>query len=189
MNKILAFTLVCALFSASGMAAQDKPVIDPAKTLIAYYSWSGNTKEVALQIQRLTGGTLFEIVPETAYPSNYNDCVNQAREETRKKFQPPLKNSVVHMEQYEVIFVGSPNWWGTIAPPVATFLATHDLDGKTLIPFFTHGSGGMQNCERDARELAAKAKVLKAEAFLGSSVKSASRQIEDFVRDRVVIGK
>ncbi|MBQ6669192.1 MAG: flavodoxin, partial [Deltaproteobacteria bacterium] len=108
MNRILALILMTALFSASGMAAQDKPVIDPAKTLIAYYSWSGNTRELALQIQRLTGGTLFEIVPETAYPSNYNDCVNQAREETRKEFQPPRKNGVAHMEQYEVIFVGSP---------------------------------------------------------------------------------
>lgn len=189
MNRILALALMTALFFASGAAAQSKPALDPARTLIACYSWSGNTREVAVQIQKLTGGTLFEIAPVTPYPVNYNDCLKQAKADIDRKFRPPLKNDVINMDQYDVIFVGSPNWWGTIAPPVSTFLASHDWSGKTLIPFFTHGSGGMQNCERAVQELGVKGTVLKAAAFPGSGVKSASGQIADFVRDRVVIGK
>lgn len=178
----MALAMVCALCGTFGYAAE-KVATAPDKVLIAYYSWSpdGHTHYAAEQIQKATGGTLFEIKPKVPYPANYRACVDQARKECRAGFRPELSNPVKDMKQYEVIFVGSPNWCGTMAPPVRTFLTSYDFSGKTVIAFFTHGSGGMQNCERDVRKLLKKANLLPAKAFFGRSIRDANQEIADWV--------
>ena len=105
------------------------------KILIVYYSWSGNIKKIAKVIHKAIGGELFEIEPITAYPKSYNYTVEQAKKEINKDFLPKLKSTINTME-YDTIFVGSPNWWSTIAPPVASFLTDNNFSGKTVIPFF-----------------------------------------------------
>ncbi len=184
MKKAMAMAGV--LLSAIGCTAEapaKKIETQSGKILIAYYSWSesGNTRYAAQQIQKSTGGTLFEIKPQKAYPTDYNACVDQAKKECREGFKPELETTVADFKQYDVIFVGSPNWWGTMAPPVATFLSSYDLTGKTVIPFFSHGGGGMQNCERDARKMAEKANVLSAKTFSGSSVRREDKVIAEWV--------
>lgn len=176
------------LFGAIGCSAENSAVVkkvetEPGKVLIAYYSWSadGNTRYAAEQIQKATGGTLFEIKPKTAYPSDYQSCVEQAKKECRAGFKPELAATVEEFKKYDVIFVGSPNWWGTMAPPVLTFLTSQDFAGKKVIPFFTHGGGGMQNCERDVIKNAGKAEVLPGKAFTGSSIRKADKQIAEWV--------
>ena len=104
-------------------------------------------KYAAAQIQKATGGTLFEIKPVKPYPSEYRECTVQARKEIQEGVRPE-RAKVEDMGKYDVIFIGSPNWWSTIAPPVASFLASYDLSGKTVIPFVTHGGGGMARCGR-----------------------------------------
>lgn len=120
-----------------------------AKILIAYYSWSGHTKEVAEAIQEKTGGTLFRIETAKAYPEEYRATTEQAQKEINDGYRPELKAKVENIAQYDVIFIGSPNWWGTIAPAVSSFLASNDLKGKKIIPFITHGGGGVQNTIKD----------------------------------------
>ncbi|MEM3942744.1 MAG: flavodoxin [Thermofilaceae archaeon] len=128
--------------------------------LIAYYSWSGNTRRLAEAIYRLTGGTLFEIVPATPYPADYDETVRQAREEIRRGYKPQLKSRLETIEPFKVVFVGSPNWWGTIAPPVASFLSMYDFSGKVVAPFFSHGGGGLQRMLTAVKQLCPGSTVL-----------------------------
>ena len=121
------------------------------KILVAYYSYSGNTKKVALEISKNVGGDLFEIKTEGEYPQEYSAMVQQAKKEIANGYRPKLLNKVENMAQYDVIFIGSPNWWGTITPQVSSFLAAYDLDGKTVVPFVTHGGGGKQNTVDDLK--------------------------------------
>ncbi|MDL2297229.1 NAD(P)H-dependent oxidoreductase, partial [Bacteroidales bacterium OttesenSCG-928-E04] len=106
------------------------------KILVVYYSWSEgkNTETVARFIQKNTGGDIFEIIPVNDYPDDYQACVDQAKKEINEGFKPALKTKVENIESYDIIFIGTPNWWSTMAPPVATFLSEHNLKGKTVIP-------------------------------------------------------
>lgn len=108
------------------------------KILVAYYSYTGNTRAVTRTIAESAGGELFEIVPAKAYPADHDAVVDQARREIDAGVRPALKADRADAGDYDVIFIGSPSWWATIAPPVATFLASHDFKGKTVIPFITH---------------------------------------------------
>ena len=118
-----------AAFAVSGAGAQQPS----GKVLVAYFSHSGNTREVARQISEATGGDLFEIVPATPYPTEYRAVVDQGKKEIEAGVRPALKNPVGDLSQYDVIFVGSPCWWATIAPPVATFLTSYAPTASGII--------------------------------------------------------
>lgn len=132
---ILALTL--ALAAAANAAAAPKQ----DKILIAYFSWSGNTRGIAEELHKKVGGDLFEIVPAKAYSRDYNTCLDEAQRDREKQARPALKNNVADMKQYDVVFIGYPNWWASIPMPVATFLEKNDLSGKTIAPFCSHGGG------------------------------------------------
>lgn len=119
------------------------------KILVAYYSFSGNTKEVAEAIHDIIGGDLFEIKTEGSYPEEYRPMTEQAKQEILNGYRPKLTTSVADIAQYDIVFIGSPNWWGTITPQVSSFLDSYDLSGKKVIPFITHGGGGVQNTVAD----------------------------------------
>lgn len=123
------------------------------KILIAYYSRSGVTERAAKQIQGVTGGNLFIIKEQTPYPPDYNSVVQQAKKEIATKYKPPLLNNPPDVSSYDMIFIGSPNWWSTIAPPVMTFLSNSSFGGKTIAPFITHGGGGLARCVADMKTL------------------------------------
>lgn len=142
--------------------AESAVELEPQRVLIAYYSWGGTTRHAAEEIQRCTGGTLLEIKPVTPYPEDYDSCVQKAKEDIKAGLRPEILPANTDVAMYDVVFIGSPNWWSTIAPPVSTFLAQNDLSGKNVAFFQTHGGGGMANCERHARALMPKA------TFLGS---------------------
>ena len=110
---------------------------------------SVDTKKIAENIQKETGGDLFEIQTVQSYPIEYNATTEQAKKEINSEYKPPLKTKIKNIDQYNVIFIGSPNWWGTIAPAVSSFISENDLTGKTIIPFITHGGGGIQNTLTD----------------------------------------
>ncbi len=153
-------TLLSAIFLClplfSGCNAEEPVNITPGskKILIAVFSYTGNTRQAAQAIQRKTGGTLIEIEPETPYSKDYQAVVKQGREEVDSGFLPKLKTKAANIRDYDVIFVGSPIWWYTIAPPVASFLHDHDLSGKTVVPFFTHGGYGIGHSLKDIRKYA-----------------------------------
>ena len=149
--------------------------------LIAYYSHSGNTEELAELIRTETGGALFEIKPAVPYPSAYQAVVGQAKEEIRAGFRPEL-GEPADVGPYDVVFVGSPNWWSTVAPPVASFLERCDLTGKTVVPFCTHGGGGMAGLARDTMALCPDSEVMDGFAAYGNSVPRARGEVDAWLR-------
>ena len=121
--------------------------------LVVYYTHSGNTEKIARIIAAQTGADLLEIQPVSAYPCEYNAVVAQAKQEISTNFRPELQPYAEIASNYDTFFIGSPNWWNTIAPPIASFLEQQDFSGKRVAPFCTHGGGGMAGLERDTLAL------------------------------------
>lgn len=156
--------------------------------LIAYYSHSANTRRIAELIQRRTGGTLCEIQPETPYPAAYNEVVELARKEIRAGFHPPLKSQPENLGACDTVFVGTPNWWSTMAPPVATFLAENDLSGKIVLPFCTHGGGGGGSIQKDVAGMCPNSTMTAGLVLQGNGGGQAEAQIAAWL-DKTDIGK
>lgn len=157
------------------------------KVLIAYFSWSGNTKQIAEQIKKVTGGDLFEIEAVKPYSSNYNTCVDEAKKEKENNARPAIKGKVNNIDDYDYIFIGYPNWWGTMPMPVFTFLESYDLKGKTLLPFYTHGGGGVQQCYKDFVKQTTGSNVKEGFIANGSSVGRAKPHVEKWIKDQTNI--
>lgn len=120
---------------------QDLQTQSGNKILIAFFSWSGNTRRIAQEIQHQTGADIIEVAPITPYSSDYNTCLMEAQRDQHDKARPGLANHVAHMDEYDVILLGYPNWWASIPMPIASFLEEYDFSGKRIIPFCSHGGG------------------------------------------------
>jgi flavodoxin len=152
------------------------------KVLITYFSHSGNTRELAIQIHKRVGGDIVEIQPVEPYPDDYDAVTKQAKQELKSGYKPALRTKVENIGSYEVIFVGSPNWWNTIAPPVKTFLSDYDLSGKTTVPFITHGGSGLGRSVTDIAALCPNSTVPDGIAVWGGDAKTAQNKISDWLR-------
>ncbi len=148
--------------------------------LIACYSWSGNTRRIAQLIQGETGAALFEIEPVRPYSNDYRTVVEQAKEEIRSGARPELKNMPETISA-SVIFLGTPNWWHTMAPPLAAFLDRFDWRGKTIIPFYTHGGGGGGSIEKDVAEMCEGATVKEGFGTYSNGDSEAIAQIRSWL--------
>lgn len=124
----------------SGSAANNGTSGD-GNILIAYFSWGGNTKGIAEEIQNQTGADLFEITMVDPYSDDYNTVLDEAQRDQNEQARPELASHVENMEQYDTVILGYPNWWASIPMPVASFLEEYDFSGKTIIPFCSHGGG------------------------------------------------
>jgi len=132
-----------------------------SKSLIAYFSWGGNTKKIANLINEFLNTDLFEIKTVEKYPENYHDLAyGIAKEQKEKNIFPKIENNI-DLSQYDTIYLGTPAWWYTLAPAVKTFLKDNDFLNKTIVPFITHGGGGGYTIDADMAQLASGAKVLK----------------------------
>lgn len=132
---------------------------DAGNTLVVYFSRTGNTADVAETVAELTGGRLFELVPETPYPDDYNACLEQARQELRDDTRPALVNDVGDLDQYDRIYLGFPIWHGNTPMAIRTFLEAHDFSRKTIAPFATSGSSGISAAVAAIRALCPEAEV------------------------------
>ena len=109
------------------------------RALTVYYSWSnGNTERIAKMLQKEIGGDIVRIDTITPYEGSYDDVVNQGQEEVQRGYEPEIKPLGVNISDYDVIAVGTPTWWYTMAPAVLTFLHTENFADKTVIPFMTN---------------------------------------------------
>lgn len=109
----------------------------------------GNAAKIANWIQQEVGGDLFSIVVTEPYSSDYDECLDRAAEEKAAKARPKLVNHVENMDDYDIVFLGFPNWWYTVPMAVHSFLEEYDFSGKTVIPFVTHGTGGLASTIKD----------------------------------------
>jgi flavodoxin len=150
--------------------------------LVAYFSHSGNTRVIADRIHKSVGGDIFEIVSVDKYPQDYNEVVAQAEKELKEDHRPKLKTKVDNIGPYNVVFVGYPNWWGTIPMPVVSFLSEYDLSGKTIVPFCTHEGSGLGRSAVDIKKFCPQSTVLDGLPIRGISVKNAQKEISEYLR-------
>ena len=147
--------------------AQENP--DQNKILIAYFTWAenaegdpdvdavatasvslpGNVGQMASWIQAEVGGNLFSIQVNEPYSADYDECLDRASKEKSQKSRPALKNRVNNFEEYDIIFIGYPNWWYTAPMAVFSFLEEYDFSGKRVVLFCSHGTGGLASSVRD----------------------------------------
>ena len=111
------------------------------KVLIAFFSWGGNTKGIAEEIQSRTGADLFEITLTEPYSNDYNTVLDQAQHDQNIQARPKIEGHIDNMDEYDTILIGYPNWWASIPMPIASFLEEYDFSGKTIVPFCSHGGG------------------------------------------------
>ena len=147
----------------------------------------GNTEVAAKMIQKLTGSDIFRIESVKEYPSDYAKTTEVAQQELRQNARPELSGRVDNIDDYRMIFLGYPNWYGTMPMAVFTFLESYDFSGKTIIPFCTHEGSGMGHSESDIKKLCRDAKVLKGLSIRGGSVQRAGNDISAWLRELGVI--
>ncbi|WP_440950528.1 flavodoxin [Methanosphaerula subterraneus] len=162
-----------------------------AKCLIAYFSRpgnnyvngsivnlpAGNTEVVATMIREMTGGDLFHIKSVTAYPEGYTETTEVAQQELRANARPKLTRHLENLASYDLVFLGYPNWWGTMPMPVFTFVEDYDLAGKTIAPFCTHEGSGIGRSVADIKKICPQSTVLKGRAIRGGEVNRAQDEI------------
>ena len=164
------------------------------KKLIAYFSRAdqnyfngelknievGNTEVAAKYIQAYTGADVFKIEPLKPYSKEYNECIAQAKDDLQRKARPELKQYLPDLSEYDEIYLGYPNYWGTMPMCVFTFLEHYDLKGKKIYPFCTHEGSGLARSENDIKSCC-DAKVMPGLAIHGSDVKQSQEKIQDWL--------
>lgn len=173
---LLPVVLFPVFLSAQNISVKDRHM-NTKKILVAFFSRAGenyavghieqgNTHIVAELIASATGGTLFRIEPAIPYPDDYRACTEIAQREKRSKARPALVGEIA-AEEYDVIFLGYPNWWGNLPMCIYTFLEQHDWQGKVVIPFCTHEGSGLSDTENRLRTACRGASVLNGLAVRG----------------------
>ncbi len=166
------------------------------KTLIVYYSrkgenyWNGsiknlskgNTEIVAEMIADITGGDLFEVETVKPYAADYYACTDEAKKELREGARPELKAYADSLDDYDTIFVGFPNWWGTMPMAMFTFLEHYNLEGKRILPFCTNEGSGMGGSERDLKKICRGAKVESGLSIHGAEAANSRSKVEAWIK-------
>ena len=141
--------LIAYFIWADNTVVEDPSSVDVDATTSASVLAPGNAAKLASWIQQEVGGDLHSIVVEEPYSSDYDECLDRAADEKAENARPALASHVDNMEDYDIVFLGFPNWWYTLPMPVMTFVEEYDWSGKTVVPFVTHGTGGLSGTIRD----------------------------------------
>lgn len=149
--------------------------------LIAYFSWSGNTEQMAQTIQAEIGGDLFKIESAVPYTEDYDTLLDIAQQEQAEDARPELAAQVENWDSYDVIFVGYPDWWNDAPMAVYAFLEAYDWTGKTLVPFCTSGGSGFGRSLDKLPGSAPGAAILEGLHIQGDSVGGAAGDVAAWV--------
>lgn len=131
-----------------------------ASRLVTGGKLQGNTEYVATVISEATGGDLFEIKAVHTYPGSHKELIDAAKKESDHNARPQLATHIKNLKEYDVIFVGFPNWWYDMPKPLYTFFDEYDFSGKTVVPFCTHGGSRFSSAIKTIREMEKNATVL-----------------------------
>lgn len=142
----------------------------------------GNTEIAAQKLQELTGADLFKIDPVQPYSKDYNECIEQAQQDQKRDARPELKAYPDSLDAYDTIYLGYPNYWGTMPMAVFTFLEHFDFSGKIICPFCTHEGSQMGHSEQDIKKLCPQAKVEKGLPIHGSDVEKSDTVLKKWIK-------
>ena len=169
--------------SSSTSAETSTPAQGSGKTLVAVFSWSGNTLTVANRVvEDLQGrAELFRIEPATPYTTDYNEMLQIAQDEQAAGTMPAIASTVSNWSDYTTVYLGFPTWWGHLPQIVKSFLAGHDCSGKVVYPFNTHGGSGFASCLSDLTAACPNADVREGLSLVGERATSSTEQIDGWV--------
>lgn len=190
---LIAGLLISVSCSGNGATKEKEVMEKKAKVLIVFFSHAGenyavgnikvgNTKLVADEIQKVTGGDEFEIVADKDYDLPYNDLVNVAKEETEKGEKPSFKGEIKNIDDYDTVFIGGPIWWGTYPRVMFTFFDKYDLNGKTIIPFSTHEGSGLGSVVEDLKTLYPNATFKEAFSIYGTETRKELSKVDKWLK-------
>ena len=159
----------------------------PGKALVVYFSWSdsGNTRQLARIIAANTNADLEELIPVTPYSRNYKEVLIRGKKELKSTKASPVKALKHDLSKYDIIFVGTPIWFATFAPPVRSFLQQNDLKGKKVYFFCTHGKGGAGHFFKDAAQYSPGAKIGRNFSCYGIQVKKIDPKVKEWLKKNV----
>lgn len=152
-----------------------------ATVLVAFLSRSGNTRVVAGELARANGADLFEIAAADPYPEDYRQTVELAKRQSDAAEMPALRALVPHLARYDTIFLGFPIWGMTAPPPIRSFLTRHDLSGKTLVPFITHGGYGTGQSLQVIQRLAPRTRLTDAFVMQADQERDTLEQVSQWL--------
>lgn len=141
----------------------------------------GNTAIVAKMIQEIGGGMLYEIDPVEKYSDDYDECTREAKAHLNSQARPEFVKPLEDIDEFDTIYLGYPNYWGTMPVHVMTFLERYDFAGKTIKPFCTHEGSGMGYSVSDIKKICPEANVEKGIALAGSQVRNSFETLEKWV--------
>lgn len=173
---MLAMTVV-AMCAASCGTKKEEP-----KTLVLYYSLTGTTQTVAEEIANRLGADMEEITCVDPYDTNFQACIQRCLQEREAGTVVEINPVKADLSQYDVIFIGYPVWFGTYAPPIATFLANNDLGGKRIVPFCTFGSGGLESSVKDMTAAQPDADVARGYGVRAARLKTMPFEVDQFLK-------
>lgn len=170
---------------------------EKVKSLVVYYSRRGenlvdgtvqklevgHTELLATVIQKITGADLCRLEPKVDYSPNYYACIDQARQDIKKGIRPKLKNYPKNLKEYDIIYLGYPNYWGTMPVTIFSFLEQFDFSHKLIKPFCTHEGGGMGRSEKDLRKICPDAQIAQGFSCRGTEVKYELSAIKEWIQE------
>lgn len=157
------------------------------KFLVLYYSQTSNTKLVAEEIAKKLNANIEEIVPVKPYDGDFQATIERCMKEREEGVTPKIKPLKSDIEKCGVVFLGFPVWFGTYAPPVATFLKDYDLGGKIIVPFCTFGSGGLETSTKDLVKAQPNAKVLPGYGVRAARMDAMPAEVDQFLKENKFI--
>lgn len=144
----------------------------------------GNTAKMAQWIQEYTGGNLFSIQVNDSYPDNYDECMDRAADEKAENARPELATHLDSLDDYDVVFLGFPNWWSTTPMAVLSFVEEYDFSGKTVVPFCAHGTGGIAASVRDlTADLPDSVTVLEPLGVYRADINQAQETVDNWLKE------
>lgn len=141
----------------------------------------GNTEVIAEYIKEIAGADLFKVEPANEYPEDYMKCIDAAKAEQQADARPEIKETLESIADYDIIYIGFPNWWGTLPMPMFTQLEQLDFTGKTVKPFVTHEGSGFGSSQKDIAKLCEGAEIKQGLSIPGASVNGAKDTVKVWI--------
>ena len=180
MNMMVVLAVV-ALTAVSCGTKQENADKAP-KILVLYYSQTSNTKAVAEEIAKKLGADIEEIVPIKPYDGDFQATIERGKQEMEQGSLPEIQPITSDINNYDVVFIGYPVWFGTYAPPIAALLDKTDLSGKKIVPFCTFGSGGLESSANDLKNVQPHAEILSGYGVRAARLEAAPAEIDQFLK-------
>lgn len=179
---LIMLAAVCMVACSNGKKTNTEE--PKTRTLVLYYSQTGATQRVAEEIGKQLGTDVVALELEQPYDGTFEQTIERCQKEKADGVLPTLKKLDLNMDEYDVVFLGFPVWFGTYATPIAALLKDQTFEGKKLVPFCTFGSGGLQECTEHLRKALPKAEVADGYGIRNARLKAVEKEVERFLVER-----